>query len=223
MVLAVARSAATINCNLQADETSLNEEGQEVDKADRHQALKRLYSQWAQYDTWDLDACGCLVAGIDPSFPLNAMGPLAPIEDTSISTIDALIRSAAGASLETLEADPERVLRLTFIEWAKAHLNQYVPKEFRLVFFGESDKSIAAGLLSQKPLQIRGLKARRNRLREFLEAEGIKTDPLSVTKEELHQQFYKANPDIFEVKLETFKTDLKKLKIKGKAGRPESF
>ena len=194
-----------------------------MDKPDRHQALKRLYSQWAQYETWDLDACGFLVAGIDPSFPLNATGPLVPIEDTSISTIDALIRSAAGASLETLEADTERVLRLTFIEWAKARLNQYVPKEFRLVFFGESDKSIAAGLLSQKPLQIRGPKTRRNRLLKFLETENIKIEPLSITKEELYQRFYRENPDIFEVKFSTFEGDLKDLKIKGKAGRPESF
>lgn len=194
-----------------------------MDKADQRQALKRLYSQWAQYETWDLGACGCLVAGIDPSFTMNATGPLAPIEKTSIGIIDALIRSAAGASLKTLETDYERVLQSTFIEWAKVHLNQYLPKEFRLVFFGESDKSIVAGLICQKPLQIRGLKARRNRLREFLEAEDIKTDPLSITKEELHQQFYKANPDIYEVKLGTFELDLQELKIKGKRGRPESF
>ena len=78
-------------------------------------------------------------------------------------------------------------------------------------------------MICQKPLQIRGLKARRNRLREFLEAEDIKTDPLSITKEELHRQFYKANPDIYEVKLGSFELDLTELKIKGKRGRPESF
>lgn len=192
-------------------------------KEDRQQALKQLYSKWANYETWNLGACGCLVAGIDPSFPINATGPLAAIEETSIRMIDALIKSASGASLETLEFDYERVLQSMFVIWAKAHLDQYLLPEFRTVFLEESDKGIGAGLLRQKSVQIRGLTARRNRLRKFLDAEGIKTDPLSITMEELHELFYKAHPDIFEVKLETFKADLKKLNIKGKAGRPESF
>ncbi len=190
---------------------------------DRCQALKRLYSKWAQYETWDLSACGCLVAGIDPSFTINATGPLTPIEKTSIGMIDALIQSAAGASLETLETDYERVLRSTFLEWAKVHLDPFLLTEFRLTFLGESDKSIAAGVPWQKKTQIKGPKARRNRLLKFLETKNIKTDPLSITKEELHQRFYDEYPDIFEVKLSTFEGDLKKLKIKGKSGRPESF
>ncbi len=194
-----------------------------MDNSRSRQALKELYSQWVQYETWDLGACGCLVAGIDPSFPLNATGPLAPIEETSISMIDAIIQSAVGASLKTLETDYERVPQSTFIEWAKVHLDQYLLTEFRLVFLGESDKSIAAGLPMQKPAQIKGPKARRKRLHEFLETEGIKTDPLSITKEELHQRFYKANPDIYEVKLGSFEIDLQELNIKGKRGRPESF
>ena len=201
----------------------MNEERQEVDNADRLQALMRLYSQWEQYETWDLGACGCLVAGIDPSFPLNAAGPLAPIEETSISVINALIRSAAGASLKTLEIDYERVLQSTFLEWAKVHLDQYLLKEFRLVFLDESDKSISPGLLRQNQAQKRGPIARRNRLREYLETESIETDPLLITKEELYQRFFKANPDILEVTLGTFEADLRKLKVKGKGGRPASF
>ena len=194
-----------------------------MDNSRSRQALKELYSQWVQYETWDLGACGCLVAGIDPSFPLNATGPLASIEETSISMIDAIIQSAVGASLKTLETDYERVSQSTFIEWAKVHLDQYLLTEFRLVFLGESDKSIAAGLLMQKPARITGPKARINRLCEYLETKSIKTDPLSITKEELYQRFYKANPDIAVVKLGTFEADLYDLKIKGKGGRPVSF
>ena len=190
---------------------------------DRRRALKGLYKHWMQFETWNLQECGCLVAGIDPSFPLNANGPLVPIEKTSIGMIDALIQSAVGASLETLPSDSDRVLQSTFKEWAKVHLDQYLLTEFRLVFLGESDKSIAAGLLMQIPAQITGPKARINRLCEYLETKSIKTDPLSITKEELYQRFYKANPDIAVVKLGTFEADLNKLKIKGKAGRPPSF
>ncbi len=191
---------------------------------DRRQALKRLYGKWAQYETWDLGACGYLVAGIDPSITINATGPLTPIEETSIGKIDALIRSATGANLKTLDTDCERVLKSSFLEWAKVHLDQYLLTEFRLAFLDGSDKSIAAGLLHQKPVQIRGLKARRDRLREFLDAESINTDhPLQITKEELYQRFYKANPDIHEVTFGVFEDDLKKLKIKGKGGRPASF
>ena len=144
-------------------------------------------------------------------------------EKTSIRMIDALIQSAVGASLETLPADSDRVLQSTFKEWAKVHLDPYLLTEFRLVILEEGDKSIVAEPLWQKRTQIKGPKARRNRLREFVEAENINTDPLSITKEELHRRFYEANPDIAVVKLGTFEADLNKLKIKGKAGRPPSF
>ena len=138
-------------------------------KANRRRALEPLYKYWKQFETWSLEECGSLVAGIDPSFPMNANGPLVPIEKTSIRTIDVLIQSAVGASLKTLETDNERVLQSTFIEWAKDHLYEFLLPEFRLIFFEESGRGISAGLIRQNQAQITGPIARRNRLREFLE------------------------------------------------------
>ncbi len=192
-------------------------------EADRRRALRRLYRHWMQFETWSLEECGCLVAGIDPSFPLNANGPLVPIEKTSIAMIDALIQSAAGASLETLPADSDRVLRKTFVEWAKNNLdNKYLKNEFRMIFLGERDMSLPIALLQTKAAQIRGPDARRSSLAAFLEKESIETDPLSITKEHLRQWFFESNPDIAEVVLATFAADLKKLGIRGKAGHPSS-
>lgn len=78
--------------------------------ADRRRALERLYRHWKQFETWGLEDCPYLVAGVDPADPLKANGPLVPIEKTPIGLIDELIRSAAGASLETLPTDSDRVL-----------------------------------------------------------------------------------------------------------------
>lgn len=189
-------------------------------EADRRRALRRLYRHWMQFETWSLEECGCLVAGIDPSFPQNANGPLVPIEKTSIGMIDALIQSAAGASLDTLPADSDRVLRKTFVKWAKNNLDKYLKNEFRMIFFGERDMSLPVALPQPKAAQIRGPEVRRDRLMEFLEKESIDTDPLLITKERLRQWFFESNPDIAEVVLATFARDLKKLGIRGKAGPP---
>jgi hypothetical protein len=175
-----------------------------------------------QFETWSLEECGCLVAGIDPLFPLNANGPLVPIEKTSIGMIDALIQSAAGASLDTLPADSDRVLQKTFVEWAKDNLDKYLQNEFRVIFLGERDRSLPIGFPQTKTAQIRGPEVRRGRLLEFLEKESIETDPLLITKEHLRQWFFESNPDIAEVVLATFAADLKELGIKGKAGHPSS-
>ncbi len=191
-------------------------------KADRRRALKRLYKHWRQFESWNLEECGCLAAGIDPSFPLNANGPLVPIEKTSIAMIDALIQSAAGASLETLPADSDRVLRKTFVEWAKHNLDKYLQNEFRMIFLGERDMSLPIGLPQTKTPQIRGPDVRRGRLVEFLQKESIETDPLLITKEHLRHWFFESNPDIAEVVLATFARDLKKLGIRGKAGPPST-
>lgn len=188
--------------------------------ADRRQALRQLYRQWMQFETWSLEECGCLAAGIDPSFPLNANGPLVPIEKTSIAMFDALIQSAAGASLETLPADSDRVLRKTFVEWAKNNLHKDLKNEFKMIFLGERDMSLPIGLPQSKTAQIRGPDVRRGRLVEFLEKESIDTDPLLITKERLRQWFFESNPDIAEVVLATFARDLTKLGIRGKAGPP---
>jgi len=191
-------------------------------KSDRRRALERLYKHWMQFETWNLGECGCLVAGIDPSNPLNANGPLVPIEKTSFRTIDALIQRAADASLDTLPADSNRVLQKKFVEWAKHNLDKYLQNEFRIIFLGERDMSLPIGLPQTSTAQKRGPEVRRDRILEFLEKESIDTDPLLIPKENLRQRFFRSNPDIAEVVLTTFAADLKKLDIRGKPGRPST-